>query len=63
VAQPWVMETGSFAAAGGCGPWRAGAFCGICPVVRGVEGACSQRLPPVVTAGAWTVRGRVRDRF
>ena len=30
-----VMETGSFAAAGGCGPWRAGVFCGVCLAVRG----------------------------
>ena len=29
----------------------------------GLEGACSQGLLPVVTVAAWTVRGRMRDRF
>jgi len=35
VALPWGMETGSFAAAGGCGSCRAGAVCGICGAARG----------------------------
>ena len=29
----------------------------------GPGGACSWRLPPVVTVTAWTVRGRVIDRL
>jgi len=45
VALPWVMETGSLAAAGGCGRWRAGCFI-LVVAAAGRDRCCLDRSRP-----------------
>jgi hypothetical protein len=62
VALPWVTETGSLAPSRGAGRGVTGVFCGDPQRRAGRKVHSRTDVPPVVTACAWTVRGRLLDR-